>query len=64
MSRYSVAEVSIHFLRKAVFDLLRYFWRPTIRLPGTKRESSTNAVFPLDYLNLTHIDGQIASLET
>jgi len=51
MSRYSVAEVSTCFQEMLLFlllrltrpDSLRYFWRPTGRLAGTKRELTTNA---------------------
>jgi len=51
MSRYSVTEVSTRFyvklfflLLRASLDSLRYFWQPTGRLVGTKREFATNAV--------------------
>jgi len=46
MSRYSVADVSTLFLLLYLTrtDSLRYFWRPTGRIAGTKREFTTNAV--------------------
>jgi len=52
MSRYSVADVSIRvlrrasifFLRLAKLDSLHYFWRPTGKLAGTKRELPRNAL--------------------
>jgi len=51
MSHYSVTEVSTRFYVKLFFlllrtspDSLRYFWPPTRRLIGTKREFATNAM--------------------
>jgi len=49
MSRYSVTDMSTRFFAKLFFcyyapHLTRYFWRPTGRLAGTKREFATNAV--------------------
>jgi len=45
-------------LRLTRLDSPRYFWRPTGRLAGTKRELATNAVLALDCMVLTTQTGK------
>jgi len=52
-------------LGNTALDSLSYFWRPTAKSSWNKARIRYNRLcLPLDYLNLTHTDGQISSPET